>query len=66
MTINVPKRCPWCDAEIVERHGAEQSALLATYVYGCGTRLGVYGAMFQVTSSTAHPEESGWRHHDQI
>ena len=65
MTINVPRRCPWCDAGIIKRCGPEQSALLGTLIYECGTRLEIYAALFQV-ASTKHPEQSGWRAHDQI
>jgi hypothetical protein len=65
VSIKVPKVCPWCGEDIIERLGPEQTALLGTIVYGCRTRLAVYGAMFQVTS-TKHLEESGWRGHDQI
>jgi len=66
MAINVPKKCPWCEAPIVERTGGEQTALLGRRVYGCGTIISIYHHMFQITSSTAHPEQSGWRVHDQI
>jgi len=66
MAINVPKLCPWCEAPITERHGPEQTALLGTRVYGCGTRIGIYGALFQITSATTHPEQSGWRTHEEL
>jgi hypothetical protein len=61
MPIKVPKLCPWCEAEIIERTGSEQTALLGRRVYACGTIISLYGVMMQVTSPDAHPQESGWR-----
>ena len=65
MALSVPKRCPWCDAEIIKRTGPEQTALLGRFVYACGTVISVYGAMIQVTS-IAHPEHAGWSPHEQV
>jgi len=66
MPVTVPKLCPWCGAEIVQRTGPEQTALLGRRVYSCGTIISLYGVRFQVTSPDAHPEQSGWKDYAEV
>jgi len=64
--MKVPKNCPWCQKPHVELSGREQTAVLGSIRYACGTSIVLYDFDVHVTSADAHPEKNGWHMHEDF